>query len=362
MNDVNDNNDAGPSSPRFPPLTSASLFPPPPATHIHYTPVNLWLHGVLNEHWEEEALQDEEQEGDDDTSATSKSSSTSPRMKLQRRILLLHAPDALSDPSTPSSITLQYTPSSLRSYILSLPLDLKLELDPPDLNVITGIAHGYHLYGQWWPVPARLPGLEEAGVQRLYADDDADAEPRAGAGGDRDSEGRVDRRPTLLMLLRSFLVTYLKLLSLLQYPPSFYSLRTFASKELGGRGEEEEEEGHAGPNGNGTNGDLVPGEEEWHTTSSAQWAHLRTLVLNFQEVLNRSRPSQAARNLERVMEGQVRERREETRRVRGNCEEVRRMIAKWEGQEHVCEAKGTTGKGEAANGTGMGMELDTEER
>ncbi|PWN27869.1 hypothetical protein BDZ90DRAFT_173639 [Jaminaea rosea] len=354
MDDVNDNNDAGPSSPQYPPLTSASLFPPPPATHIHYTPVNLWLHGVLNEHWEEEALQDEEQEGDDDTSATSKSSSTSPRMKLQRRLLLLHALDALSDPSTPSHITSQYTPSSLRSYILSLPLDLKLELDPPDLNVITGIAQGYHLYGQWWPVPARLPGLEEAGVQRLYADDDA--EP----GADRDSEGRVDRRPTLLMLLRSFLVTYLKLLSLLQYPPSFYSLRTFASKELGGRGEEEEE-GHAGPNGNDTNGEVpegVPGEEEWHTTSSAQWAHLRTLVLNFQEVLNRSRPSQAARNLERVMEGQVRERREETRRVREKCEEVRRMITRWEGQGHVC----MTGKGEAENGTGMGMELDTEER
>lgn len=308
-----------PASPKFAPLASASLFPPPPPTHQFFTPVNQWLYQVLKEHDErKEQLQDE-------------AAGPSDRIRAQRNILLEHALPKLReaphdvkrflrpssdndrDDEQDAEIATASLEASLREHILDLPIDLRLEMDPPDLHVIKDELKGYHVYGQWWPLPPAMTGLEEAGIRRLYNE------------ADHDAQGRLDRRPSLLLLLRSWLSTYLSLLSLLQYPPSYYTVRTL----------------HRNTSGFDPSGAPLPPEAaaaaaggepqefetvDWITTASSHWSHMRTLVLNFQEVLNRSRRNQAARNVRAVLAQQVQHRRDQTEMIQQQNAKVKALI------------------------------------
>jgi hypothetical protein len=131
-----------------------------------------------------------------------------------------------------------------------------------------------------------------------------------------------DRRPALLLLLRTFVATYLKLLSLLQYPPSYTSIRTLhtatSNFSISGPTQPEHPQGSEGQE-----------EISWHTSASLQWSHLRTLVINIQELLNRARPEQARCNLEAEMRRRVEKRRADVKRIKdvlkGSRERVKQL-------------------------------------
>ncbi|PWN21824.1 hypothetical protein BCV69DRAFT_233249, partial [Microstroma glucosiphilum] len=196
----------------------------------------------------------------------------------------------------------------LRDAIASLGrLDLKLEMDPPDLEVLKSEkVGGYMVFGQWWPIPPKESGLEEAGVRKLYDDETLD------------EEGRI----ALLLLLRTFVATYLKLLSLLQYPPSYTSIRTLHTATSNFS---LSTPAQPGP----TEGGESQEEISWHTSASLQWSHMRTLAINIQELLNRARPEQARCNLEAEMRRRVEKRKADVTRIRevlkGSREKVKQL-------------------------------------
>lgn len=304
-----------PQSPTFPPLASASLFPPPPPTYSHFTAVNVWLHQILTQH-EEGGVNVEGSQG----SASASTSTQPPRLIQQQRVLLLHAPAALT--SAPEAVQHECPDEeALRSHISSLSVDLRLEMDPPDLSVIKGVTKGYHLFGQWWPIPPIMTGIEEAGIKRLYSDADGSGEAESPGAAAEGKEGAIDRRPSLQLLLRSFLTSYLKLLSLLQFPPSYYALRTFHETQVNQPAPSDQQQQQPDPQGDHHT-------DEWLTTASDEYRHLRTLTLNFQEVLNRSRAEQSRMNLKALMRKQIEDRQEETRKVNEKIREIEDLLGR----------------------------------
>ncbi|CAO1638089.1 unnamed protein product [Parajaminaea phylloscopi] len=248
-------------------------------------------------------------------------------MRSQRRILLSRAPARLA--SAPSQVLASLTgdgstedeqalekeqQAALRKHILQLPVDLCLEMSPPDLRVVKDELKGYHVFGQWWPLPPVMTGIEEAGIKRLYHP------PEDVVAG---SAKPIDRRPPLLLLLRSWISTYLSLLSLLQFPPSYFALRTLhhSTSSFG-----TDVDPTVGPSAMQGQDDQPAETVEWLTTASSHWEHLRTLVINFQEVLNRARRNQAAKNVRALMAQQLERRRQQTERVRAKNQEVRQLL------------------------------------
>lgn len=128
------------------------------------------------------------------------------------------------------------------------------------------------------------------------------------------------------MLLRSLLTSYLKLLSLLQFPPSYWALRTLHTTTSSFSLEADAPPGAPGGEQPPQTQTQTQEEDEWLTTSASHWNHIRTLALNFQEALNRSRREQARRNLEGILGQQLARRREQTRTFRGKLRDVRAML------------------------------------
>lgn len=178
---------AGPSSPprspKFPPLLSASLYPPPPPCYQHFTPLNLHFHSILTEHWPAKGSEEESNVYSEELNTSDDVEGWTPRLKLQRRILLTHASSLDSLPESVRSLHPELkTDEEVRDAIASLGrLDLKLEMDRPDLEVLKSEkVGGYMVFGQWWPIPPKESGLEEAGVRKLYDDETLDEEGRIG--------------------------------------------------------------------------------------------------------------------------------------------------------------------------------------
>ena len=162
--------EAGPSTPRqprYPPLLSASLFPPPPSSHIHFTPENIELYFLLKDRLP--SVEDVQAQEELSQAINEQNNTVGPdgsrRLVMQTHLLLEHAPARLH----PQVRALAKTG-----------LDLKLVFDPPDLAIIEKELKGYSCFGEWWPIPRIETGLEEAGVRKLY--DEADI---------RDSQGRL---------------------------------------------------------------------------------------------------------------------------------------------------------------------------
>ncbi|KAG2023021.1 hypothetical protein CC2G_000726 [Coprinopsis cinerea AmutBmut pab1-1] len=128
-------------------------------------------------------------------------------------------------------------------------------LDEPD-------AH-YNVFGERWPVKEKHPSLAEAGITQLYSSDPS-----------------VDRRPALVSVLKSLLVTYSNLISSLLDPPP------------------------------------LEGAPEWNR----HMAWLKTLSLNLLAAANDLRPMQARCSLELMMQRQLELRREETRNIHDKCD------------------------------------------
>lgn len=94
---------------------------------------------------------------------------------MQRAILLKHASTLEHIPQSTKDLSpdLQGDGDLAKAIQSIAGVDLQLEMDPPDLSIITEHTKGYHLFGQWWPIPAVVTGIEEAGIKRLYQEDSA---------------------------------------------------------------------------------------------------------------------------------------------------------------------------------------------
>ncbi|KAI0827401.1 MED7 protein-domain-containing protein [Trametes gibbosa] len=146
------------------------------------------------------------------------------------------------------------------------------QLEKPRVDWILEEGH-YTVFGDTWFIKEKIPSLAELGGQQLYP-----ADPN------------VDRRPALISILRSLLVTYSKLLNSLLLPPPT------ASAQI---------------------------EPEWKR--HLEWINI--LSQNIMAAANDLRPVQARGNLELMMRRQVELRREETKAIHLKCDTLEAQLA-----------------------------------
>ncbi|EJD06461.1 uncharacterized protein FOMMEDRAFT_117279 [Fomitiporia mediterranea MF3/22] len=131
----------------------------------------------------------------------------------------------------------------------------------------------YTVFGDTWFVKEKIPSLGELGGQQLYPDDPT-----------------IDRRPALLSILRSMLITYSRLLKSLLAPPP---------------------------------GPTYTEPPEWQ--GHVEW--LAVMSQNIMGAANDLRPVQARFNLESMMTRQLELRREETAALHRKCDELQQKLA-----------------------------------
>ncbi|KJA25806.1 hypothetical protein HYPSUDRAFT_134027 [Hypholoma sublateritium FD-334 SS-4] len=130
----------------------------------------------------------------------------------------------------------------------------------------------YEVFGDRWFVKEKIPSLAELGGNQLYPADPS-----------------IDRRPALLSVLRSLLVTYSSLTgSLLAPPPT-----------------------------------VLDAPPEWRR--HVEW--ITVLSQNLMAAANDLRPVQARGNLESMMRRQLEIRREETRNIHEKCDALSTRLA-----------------------------------
>ncbi|KAF8846193.1 hypothetical protein BDN67DRAFT_1064677 [Paxillus ammoniavirescens] len=145
------------------------------------------------------------------------------------------------------------------------------QLEKPRVDWILEEGH-YNVFGDTWFVKETIPSLAELGGHQLHPADPS-----------------VDRRPALLSILRSLLVTYSDLTSsILAPPPAPYS--------------------------------VVPPEWRRHL----EW--ITVLAQNLMAAANDLRPVQARGHLENMMQRQLELRREETQAVHAKCDELEAQL------------------------------------
>ncbi|KAF9654090.1 hypothetical protein BDM02DRAFT_13547 [Thelephora ganbajun] len=147
------------------------------------------------------------------------------------------------------------------------------QLEKPRVDWIIEEGH-YTVFGDTWQIKESIPSLAELGGHQLYPSDPA-----------------VDRRPALLAILRSMLVTYSSLLGSLLEPPN-----TMSTASL---------------------------QPEWQRY--LEW--ITVLSQNLMGAANDLRPIQARVNLEMMMTRQLELRREETKRLHLKCDELEAKLA-----------------------------------
>lgn len=126
----------------------------------------------------------------------------------------------------------------------------------------------YNIFGDTWFLKETIPTLGEVGGHQLYPQDAA-----------------ADRRPALLYILKSMLVTYSSFLSALLAPPPSVTSTT---------------------------------PPEWHR--QVEW--ITTLAQNVMAAANDLRPVQARASLELMMKRQLELRKEETRAIHEKCDSL----------------------------------------
>ncbi|KAF5323435.1 hypothetical protein D9611_005725 [Ephemerocybe angulata] len=143
-----------------------------------------------------------------------------------------------------------------------------LQLEKPRVDWILEEPEGYYdVFGDRWFVKEKIPSLAELGGTQLYPSDPS-----------------VDRRPALLSVLKSLLITYSNLItSLLRPPPVDPNVRP-----------------------------------EWER--QVEW--INVLSQNLMAAANDLRPMQARCNLELMMQRQLDLRKEETKAIHLKCDEL----------------------------------------
>jgi len=144
------------------------------------------------------------------------------------------------------------------------------------------------VFGDTWQVKESIPSLAELGGHQLYP-----------------SDPTVDRRPALLAILRSMLVTYSSLLGSLLEPPN-----TVSTAGL---------------------------QQEWQRY--VEW--ITILSQNLMAAANDLRPIQARVNLEVMMTRQLELRREETKQLHSKCDELEAKLAELKGSAAHISPQGT---------------------
>ncbi|KAK7064018.1 mediator of RNA polymerase II transcription subunit 7 [Favolaschia claudopus] len=162
-------------------------------------------------------------------------------------------------------------PNPVQHQILSDQTDVPdwslTQLEKPRIDWILEEPDAYYeVFGERWFVKDKIPSLAELGGNQLYPDDPT-----------------VDRRPALLSILRSLLVTYSSLTSSVLVPPPTMSAS-----------EPPEWQGHV----------------EWITV----------LGQNLMAAANDLRPVQARGNLELLLRRQLELRKEETKTLHAKCD------------------------------------------
>ncbi|KAI0040815.1 hypothetical protein FA95DRAFT_814199 [Auriscalpium vulgare] len=145
------------------------------------------------------------------------------------------------------------------------------ELEPPRVDWIREEGH-YNIFGDTWFLKETIPSLAEMGGHQLYPEDLA-----------------VDRRPALLSILRSMLLTYSSMLKSMLVAPSI----------------------------NATEPPAWQREVEWITV----------LAQNIMAAANDLRPVQARASLELMMQRQVQMRRQETKAIHEKCDTLEVQLA-----------------------------------
>ncbi|KAH8099399.1 MED7 protein-domain-containing protein [Cristinia sonorae] len=139
------------------------------------------------------------------------------------------------------------------------------QLEKPRVDWILEEGH-YTVFGDTWFVKDVIPSLGEQGGQQLYPADPSE-----------------DRRPALLTILRSLLITYSRLLDALLAPPP-----------------------------------VAPHEHPPEWRKHVEW--ITIMAQNIMAAANDLRPVQARANLERMMHRQLELRREETNAIHDKCD------------------------------------------
>jgi len=145
-----------------------------------------------------------------------------------------------------------------------LDFDLLSSLAPPRADWILEDGFFYS-FGDRWPLPDIFPTLEETGIQQLYPKDLP-----------------IDRRKILSNLLKTLLSTHLELTTLLLSPPNYYQVTQLVP---------------VGPPIQSQDGSWKEqlGEVEMvRTEAMDKWEHIRTVVINFQYLVNECRPMQVS--------------------------------------------------------------------
>ncbi|KAG2159647.1 MED7 protein-domain-containing protein [Suillus bovinus] len=156
------------------------------------------------------------------------------------------------------------------------------QLEKPRVDWILEEGH-YSVFGDTWFVKETIPSLAECGVHQLYPPDPS-----------------VDRRPALLAVLRSMLVTYSNLTKAVLAPPPPPSSSA---------------------------------QPEWQR--QLEW--IAILAQNLMAAANDLRPVQARGNLELMMQRQLELRREEAKNIHSQCDtlEARLLELRSSAQEMV---------------------------
>ncbi|KAJ6621116.1 mediator complex, subunit Med7, partial [Mycena sp. CBHHK59/15] len=162
-------------------------------------------------------------------------------------------------------------PNPIQHQVLSDQTDVPewplTQLEKPHIDWILEEHEAYYdVFGDRWFVKDKIPSLAELGGNQLYPEDPS-----------------VDRRPALLSILRSLLVTYSSLTSSVLAPPPTMSAT------------------------------IAP---EWQ--SHVEW--ITVLGQNLMAAANDLRPVQARGNLELMMRRQLDLRREETKTLHAKCD------------------------------------------
>jgi len=175
-----------------------------------------------------------------------------------------------------------------------------LQLEKPRVDWILEEGH-YSVFGDTWFIKDVIPSLGEQGGQQFYPADPSE-----------------DRRPALLTILRSLLVTYSRLLDALLAPPP-----------------------------------TVPYDHPPEWRKHVEW--ITVMAQNIMAAANDLRPVQARANLEMMMHRQLELRREETKAIHEKCdaleaklEAMRTSVTKFNTAEKLAAMTASTSQGVSA--------------
>ncbi|PWN89324.1 hypothetical protein FA10DRAFT_267895 [Acaromyces ingoldii] len=256
----------------------ASLYPPIPGVYARFTRQNIHRYRVLRDRLDD-AMREEWNE-------------IEPSERIKRQGLLLEEAESALAAERGGALDVDpqgKTENEQPSLLPAPDWDVMLEMGGPNVDWIEQDGY-YSCFGDRWPIDEQLPNLQDTGVRQMY-------EP-----------GIRDRRPTLHVLLRTLLQTYLTLIDQILLPPKEYYFRT------------EVPVGDDGPEG------MMATQEGWRFVTQDIAGEINDIVVNFQHLLNELRPVQARETLRSTMEEQVKRRKEEAALIRRQCQAMRAEV------------------------------------